>query len=1666
MEDNDLILVNRDNTNYQQTKDKLMAELLDDDLLLVNRDDKNYKITGKELKDSVESATGVIISAPSLVADSVYAPSTLTVTAAVVENATKDATYNNWYKDGVAIAGTAEQLVYTATSAGVYKYEERWVGNDAAELKPKAEVTIDELTIATPTVITPPDGAGEGDGTSYTPETSAVTQVQGISESASPFDTGYNGSYTYSNSNFTASYNGVSQIARTTQDIGSLNTSTGLSDKTNWKFEVFGDVYNGIGYLAGDSDRTMSYLGYTADSIGFMCSPTGTIDAYTNAATIKNVSVDSLSTESIITTQYDFDNRVVYLWVDGTYVDSFGWVPTSVSESIRPAVGSNSTGTQTTTALDIQNTTLTFTNNKAYDSSDGTEKSTIDQTFKAGTKVVGKGTPDYTDTITRQSDCFGTKTFEGTGNPMEVNTGIDNTIKSLIWFKNRDTTYPHLLFDTERGINSRLSTDNNQIAQEGESDVTAFTSTGVNLQNKTGWINNISAPRTVAWNFRAAPGFMDIVTWNGNGVAGTEIPHSLGTKPSCLIFKSTTNTGDWSVHHTGLSRFDSSNWWNNKIWLNQSSAENSTGSGDLNNTEPSDASFTLSDSSDVNGTNRSYVAYLFADTPGLIKCGEYEGDGQATQTINVGFKPAWILYKGVDDAHPWLIYDGKRTNAQGNAYLQPHLNAAEDPNHSYLTITDTGFQVDTINYSGEKIIYIAIAENAQAGQMLPSRTAFNTLTYTGSGGAFAKHYTGINNKDNKALVWIKGYDGTGFNSSIHNHLLMDSERENYQQYLITSKTEKATDSTIIMNPLETGYQTKQGAEVCQVNTQFVSWNFRAASKFFDIVTYEGDGVDGRKVPHNLDANIGALIVKCTTADGTNWNVWHRHLPETERSLYLNSDQQMQTANRPWGSPAYITNEHFTVNNYLNINSLDEEYVAYVFAEDTTGLIKCGQYLGDASSGNFIDVGFKPGWVMIKSTGTAGKWVIQDNERTALLYANSSAAQDSPTAGMVSFNDNGFQINNYANTDINALDEQYIYVAIAENANADYAQPTGVLTENADASGPSMTLSNVTGIWAKGLTAVSETEITETAPDADEITFTSSKPATTAGTVTTWGTAEWELKDLGTNVTQTKSVTLQDSNTENGPTDFTLEGDTNYEVRVRYSSSNPPSRLSEWSTANSFKTADDADPEVVPEGQVYTYLDESTNLVPWTSPVKAINLCVGTPAFIVGEDNKIYSSTSDAKNFTDFEATTGYTRGANNKDVWVPYVDSGELMVCLKIGGAAVAYNGSTPIPLTGKTVKRLIKGGGITHMVIAETVDGEFWTWCKDAGRSVGTYKIGSALIWEQVSFTLPNGANVKTLTGVNGNYDMAALIILGDDGKLYGSAESAYHAGYSGISFAGSNTSPILVTAGGADSKTFVDVRTCTSSYSYQASFTALTDDGELWCAEDTSLGANAFGGTVPTFASIGDGWLSCAASAYNTTKTTPWYALKSNGEIWGDSGGTTAVKANLGVNTPTNWRTLGGVPGAINTYDNSDMLLIIVPETTLFYDEVNGKAVCNYALTDRYGVDPLKVNLSKQGIYPLTEQPTYPTAGYERQLDGKYKPIESFEDRYEDAEAEAEKYLNYLRGAACLWVVDKVYEAGEVVQFNGKLYKALVNAVATTDTDPGDETDRWEDLGISVNS
>ena len=814
--------------------------------------------------------------------------------------------------------------------------------------------------------------------------------------------------------------------------------------------------------------------------------------------------------------------------------------------------------------------------------------------------------------------------------------------------------------------------------------------------------------------------------------------------------------------------------------------------------------------------------------------------------------------------------------------------------------------------------------------------AFSTTLYTGTKPNVNPVTTGVDNTG-KALVWIKS-------RSDRTHNLVDTLRGGDKGlYSNDNTTEQSSD--FVQNFKTNGVDIGLSSRVAATSEEFVLWNFRAAPGFFDVVTYEGDGGSDRTVNHSLGSAPGLIIVKCTD-NPRNWTVYHKEMGSSRHGA-LNNENGFMSSLGMWGdSLSEPTSKSFQVGYNSDVNELGWNYVAYLFAE-TPGLVKNGAYTGTGSSQQ-ISTGFKPGWVLIKNTFTnLTNWVVYDSTRGSnneLLVNSSQGEQNLPN---VTLSDTGFQIT--GNTkDHNQPSDTYVYIAIAEDAVAGQLPPTGVLTEDADKDNKQMTLTEVTGEWKAGLTAVNETEATEYAPCGDDIVFTSSKPATTVGTVTTWGAADWELTNKDTNDTQTASVTLKGNvDAEDGPTSFTLDDDTNYSVRVKYSSADPAAGPSEWSDVNNFKTCD--------AGKVWVGVEAPGN-DKWRS------ITYGDGKFVAvatsGNSRIMYAiDPTDENNWELVEAPE-----MNN---WrsVTYGD-----------GKFVAVSNTNRImwatdPTDASNWKIVIAPGDATWSSVAYG-DGKFV-----AVAYGGTNRI----MWA----TDPTDAsNWKAVTEPESNN--------------WGSV--AYGNNYFvAVSSDGNNR---IMWADQSDLNTWAEVQAPADSTWYSVTygdgkFVAVASSGtdQIMYATNpagpwTGIAApeNSFWRSITygdgKFVAVADGGTNRTMHATDPTQTNNWTAAQaltaSDDNYWysvthGD-GKFVAVS-------------ISGTERIMYSFTGTGKAA-----TAFFYDENNAEAVSDVTLERRYGVDANDTNLRKQGIYPLTEQPTYEVDAYVPE-NGHYKPIRSYE-------------------------------------------------------------------------
>jgi hypothetical protein len=294
-----------------------------------------------------------------------------------------------------------------------------------------------------------------------------------------------------------------------------------------------------------------------------------------------------------------------------------------------------------------------------------------------------------------------------------------------------------------------------------------------------------------------------------------------------------------------------------------------------------------------------------------------------------------------------------------------------------------------------KLAKALTAAAGNAGESLYVEDVFSTYLYTGTGSA-QTITNGIDLDGEGGLVWIKK------RNSALKHLLYDTERGIYKDLNTndTSAEDSASNNLTAFN--SNGFSIGDGSEVSSSSDTRASWTFRKAEKFFDVVTYTGNGVAGRTVAHNLGSTPAVIIVKRTNAV-QGWAVYHVGMDATNPEnwmMRLNStDARSDLTPSRWNDTA-PTSTDFTLSDNNEVNGNGDTYVAYLFASDAGGfgddgsenIIKCGSYTVDGSgySPN-VELGFEPQWVLMKPATVSGTaWVIMDTMRG---WVNNGTAAD-------------------------------------------------------------------------------------------------------------------------------------------------------------------------------------------------------------------------------------------------------------------------------------------------------------------------------------------------------------------------------------------------------------------------------------------------------------------------------------------------------------------------------------------------------------------------------------------------------------------------------------------------------------------------------------------------
>ena len=322
---------------------------------------------------------------------------------------------------------------------------------------------------------------------------------------------------------------------------------------------------------------------------------------------------------------------------------------------------------------------------------------------------------------------------------------------------------------------------------------------------------------------------------------------------------------------------------------------------------------------------------------------------------------------------------------------------------------------------------------AAGGDALNVEDVFSTTVYDGTSAA-QTITNGIDLGGEGGLVWTKNRDTSGYY-----HNLIDTERgiSNW----LRSDANNGNISTLnnaITSFNSNGYSlgTDTYAYVNNNGKNYVSWTFRKAPRFFDIVTYTGNG-STQNISHNLGSVPGTVIVKKTNSSA-NWIAYHRSLGN-DKAVFLNLASSQSSSTTYWNATT-PTSSVFSVGANSNTNGNGDTFVAYLFAHnDDDGefgpngdadIIKCDS--APANAATDVNLGYEPQWIMIKRTDSSGDWQIYDNIRGLFvrshdpvrLYANDVAAESNGNSDYLYPKPNGFHINtNYFGGG------PYVYIAI-------------------------------------------------------------------------------------------------------------------------------------------------------------------------------------------------------------------------------------------------------------------------------------------------------------------------------------------------------------------------------------------------------------------------------------------------------------------------------------------------------------------------------------------------------------------------------------------------------------------------------------------------------------
>jgi hypothetical protein len=391
------------------------------------------------------------------------------------------------------------------------------------------------------------------------------------------------------------------------------------------------------------------------------------------------------------------------------------------------------------------------------------------------------------------------------------------------------------------------------------------------------------------------------------------------------------------------------------------------------------------------------------------------------------------------DAGTLVFYKNGAT--QGTAYSS--LTGSFAP-----AVAQAGTNTNQSNFGQRPFAYTApsgfkalCTTNLPEPTIADGSTVMDAVLYTGNGSTQTISGLGFS----PDLVWCK-------NRTVgRDHRLFDTVRGIEKELRSSATDAEATDANSVTAFTSDGFTVGSNTGINESSSAIVAWTWDAgsstvtntegsitsqvranASAGFSVVTYTGNGTYPSTVGHGLGVAPHMIILKIRN-QVRNWFVYHK-AAGTGAFEGLNTTAAYSSYSPIDGSD--ITSTTFKVVDG-NSNASSDTLVAYCFAP-VAGYSSFGSYTGNGSAdGPFVYTGFRPKWILVKSTSIVGQWGLWDATRNTFnvtdtrIVANLSNAELTNPAVAIDLLSNGFKLRN-SDSDSNQSSATYIYAAFAES----------------------------------------------------------------------------------------------------------------------------------------------------------------------------------------------------------------------------------------------------------------------------------------------------------------------------------------------------------------------------------------------------------------------------------------------------------------------------------------------------------------------------------------------------------------------------------------------------------------------------------------------------------